>query len=120
MSIWDFPESLSRAMLVGRLGVGADIGIGSCASARVAAESSARARWWRTSLPTIRRRKEFGGSGAKRPRRCVYLYKDLLGERQAQTASFCARRVSLDRRLVQARLARAKKAVATVRWWLVN
>ena len=40
------------------------------------------------------------------------------GERQAQMVSFCARRVSLDRRLrlVQARLARAKKAVATTRF----
>ena len=38
------------------------------------------------------------------------------GECQAPTASFCARRVSPDRRLVQARLARAKKAVATIRW----
>ena len=39
------------------------------------------------------------------------------GDRQAQTVSFCARRVSPDRRLVQARLARAKRAVATIRWY---
>ena len=45
-----------------------------------------------------------------------FRYKELLGERQAQTASFCARRVWPDRRLVQARLARARKAVATLRW----
>ena len=32
---------------------------------------------------------------------------------------FCARRVSPDRRLVQARLARAKKAVATIRWYII-
>ena len=37
------------------------------------------------------------------------------GERQAETVSLCARRVSPDRRLVQARLARAKKAVAIIR-----
>ena len=40
--------------------------------------------------------------------------KEFGGERQAQTASFCARSVSPDRRLVQARLTRAKKAVATI------
>ena len=39
-------------------------------------------------------------------------------ERQTQTASFCARRVSPDRRLVQAHLARGKKAVATIRWYV--
>ena len=44
--------------------------------------------------------------------------KEFRGECQAQTASFCARRVSPDRRLVQARLARAKKAVATIRWYV--
>ena len=42
-------------------------------------------------------------------------WKEVGGEHQAQTVSFCARCVSTDRRLVQGRLARAEKAVATIR-----
>ena len=45
-------------------------------------------------------------------------YKESRGKRPAQTVSFHARRVSPDRRLVRAHLARAEKAVATVRWYV--
>ena len=47
----------------------------------------------------------------------VTILMEILGERQAQTVSFCARPVSPDHGLVQARLARVKKAVATARWY---
>ena len=49
-----------------------------------------------------------------------------LGERQAQTVSFCARSDSPDRRLVRALLARARTTVARIRrcvpaaWWQVT